>query len=103
MKFLIALFSLYILTLSCVPCSCEDDCAESEISTTATNDHQQEKDFCTPFCTCSCCHIMATTLKLNPLTPKATVFNQSEKLFETDQRFSSYNNRPIWQPPQLSV
>jgi hypothetical protein len=103
MKFLIALFSLYILTLSCVPCSCEENCTETEISQTSTNDHQQEKDHCTPFCTCSCCQTIVTTFKISPVSPKAMEFIQAEKLFETDQRFSSYNNPPIWQPPKLSV
>ncbi|WP_223552089.1 DUF6660 family protein [Aestuariivivens sp. NBU2969] len=61
MKFIALLLSIYIFGLNLVPC--EDngkftDEVKTEISQVQCNDHQhQDRDLCSPFCSCECCHI----------------------------------------------
>jgi hypothetical protein len=101
MKFLTLLASFYMLALSCVPCICEDNCANEKTEQSKPADKRQE-DNCTPFCSCSCCHSVVFNLKPILSAKKLSEF-QAKATFElADENFTSYNSHNIWQPPKLS-
>ncbi len=100
MKFLVLLFALYTITLSCVPCICEDNCADEKTEQPDSKGKQKDDD-CTTFCNCSCCHSVINTLKTTSLVKKAIHFSGKFKFSLLDQHFTSYNCHNIWQPPKL--
>ncbi|MCK9613279.1 MAG: hypothetical protein M0R16_10340 [Bacteroidales bacterium] len=58
MKFLAVILSFIVLGLSAAPCI--DDMKDGspqkiETSHNGNNNHQNETDHCSPFCTCQCC------------------------------------------------
>lgn len=66
MKYLAFILSIYILTLNFIGCedaTSIDNQARTTISQNAENEHQ-DLDFCSPFCTCQCCQINVTPLRL---------------------------------------
>ena len=105
MKFLTLIFALYILTLSCVPCMC-DDIAKSETTQQTKNTPTKDKnhnDNCTPFCTCTCCCASAYFhIKTDYFTIKPIVSTSTKKFALVDKNYSSYKCHNIWQPPKLS-
>ena len=101
MKLLTLLLALYMLTLSCVPCICEDNCAD-EKTEHATAADKPDADNCTPFCSCACCHSVVVSLKPVLSAKKLPEFCSKLSFDSTDQDFTSYNSHNIWQPPKLS-
>jgi hypothetical protein len=99
MKFLTLIFTLYMLTLSCVPCICEDICANNKTEQSHSKDKQDKG--CASFCSCSCCHSTPANIKL--LLPiKANPEFSKSKFILADQQYISYQCHNIWQPPKLS-
>jgi hypothetical protein len=104
MKVLALILSLYILALTTVPCvdglSCNPSC-NVELSTGGDlNNHHQESDHCSPFCTCSCC---ATHVIMQEYFVQQAVYSYSVKQEEGYTRtFESNVFISIWQPPKLS-
>jgi NADH:ubiquinone oxidoreductase subunit F (NADH-binding) len=103
MKWFIYIFSFYILTLACMPCS---DGAVADVQTTirasipvSHSDHEHQQDFCSPLCVCACCSVQSTPLK-------STIFNFIDQLAKhtyaiaADHPLTSIADK-IWQPPQL--
>lgn len=105
-KFLTILFSVYILFLNCIPCSDQENCQKlsSEQTYTATtdhSDHQHDTDFCSPFCTCSCCgHTCKVSSFYLPLEPAFSTLNSEVPAFQTSLIHEVF--LPIWQPPKIS-
>ena len=104
MKLLICLFSIYILILSGIPCSADDECCPDEISHVAKTERGSSSDNkpispCSPFFACGACH--GVTIP---------IYNTIE--FTQDLRFivkpqTLYKEKPlsdfvsfVWQPPQ---
>lgn len=59
MKFIAYILSFIVIVLTVNPCIDglkDNGTQKSEISqSTNNNNHQNEKDHCSPFCTCQCC------------------------------------------------
>ncbi|MEP6465868.1 MAG: DUF6660 family protein, partial [Parafilimonas sp.] len=103
MKFLTIIFALYVLTLSCVPCMC-DNLTKSNTGQTNNNPTKEKShdDNCTPFCSCTCCPAPAYFhIKTDYISIKPIAFT-SLKQFASVEDYSSYNCHNIWQPPKLS-
>jgi len=110
MKRLLLLFPLYILFLSCLPCSPTDECCQEEIQATAftkqsDNKQNSAKDQkpglpCSPFFPCGACHgivIPDHSIRVTALAPPVT------------KQLSGYTPGPlpvftysIWQPPRFA-
>lgn len=109
MKYLSAILSLYILALAMLPCmdkaewclSTETTGDRMELAEAGQHDHSNDlEDFCSPLCTCSCCHINLRTplqWELN-LAPPQLIPNDSPSLISTLIDLSAVTD--IWQPPR---
>jgi hypothetical protein len=95
------IYSFYILALSCMPCpdvAIKENHEKAHISA-STEDHCHLADFCSPFCTCSCC---CTTAIYQPITSIILPESYSTSIkISTQVTLFSYNSHTIWQPPQL--
>lgn len=106
MKWLMILFSLYVLALSAVPCCGDDLCCEDEIMLQQGNegdkdhDHNRPEPPCSPFFSCSTCHGAVISQVTPAITPQFVI---SKKLrFQYTEHFLSEYATAIWQPPQVA-
>ena len=103
MKWLSIIFAFYLLTLSCVPCLCDD--LQPTQQTTKQDNHKKDnskENNCNPFCTCASC-ISGVCIPQNTIQILPTIlFSKEQKISCNNQQFSSYNSHNIWQPPKLS-
>lgn len=100
------IMSLYLVALAGFPCSDSKSCVDERkngviVEFTGDHDHSSsEKDFCSPFCICSCCSV---NVQMNQdqgidLTPPdyngklITLYNEKPLLL---------NGKSIWQPPKI--
>ncbi|MBL7701979.1 MAG: hypothetical protein JNM14_06990 [Ferruginibacter sp.] len=101
------IFSLYLLALPGITCAGEDNCNDEPVNITEQTaghaEHEDEKEDCGNFCTCSCCiHIVSVNFQ------PAVVINNKPLL--TNKQLSSYYSISlpsnyfgnIWQPPKMS-
>lgn len=106
MRFLVLIFSFYLLAISVLPCSdAHNDCNNSKSKTELVQTHDHEKDandFCSPFCNCNCCSTVAVFSHNNSYqkTSIPDLIN-SEKFPSFDFLFVSNYNGNIWQPPRI--
>ncbi len=102
-RFFSILFAIYIVSVTCMPCSDGDACAdenEIEVNLTLSDDHSEEEgDFCSPFCVCSCC---------NSHVNQPKYFSFSFETVESQTLYSAIGfndiqriSYAIWQPPRL--
>lgn len=103
MKWVVYIFSFYILALACIPCS-DRAVADTQTSISSTMvashaDQEHHMDYCSPLCVCSCCSVQITPLK-------TTIYNFIDQrllmtyaLVAVNPPASIADN--IWQPPQL--
>lgn len=112
MKFLTILFSIYIMLVSCLPCTdgnenigCDAivsvDSNDSDFNSHSSHEHHHE-DTCPPFCICNCCG--AQILTLNKIEffefPFFSVLYQEKVIFYI-LNYSNSLAKTIWQPPQF--
>ncbi|MFN8325740.1 DUF6660 family protein [Flavobacterium sp.] len=107
MKLLTVILSIYLVTLSAIPCA--DIKSESEVhlevaQTSDKDNHSHDKgnDLCSPFCICNCCgqvtlNYVAT---INYDFPVQFEEIKSSKSTYTSALHSNFFGS-IWQPPQL--
>ena len=110
MKRLLFLFPLYILFLSCVPCSPTDECCQEEIQATAAtkqadNKQNSTKDQkpelpCSPFFPCGACfgivipdHAIQIVQPIPPITKQLSLYTS---------RLLPAFTFSIWQPPKYA-
>jgi hypothetical protein len=103
MKWIVYIFSFYLISLTIVPCSDGlnmTHSAKNELTT--THDHNSEhSDLCTPFCSCNCCRTHVNIENASTIYE----FHQSiaflEKDFSnTEFEFTSNYSGSFWHPPQ---
>ena len=103
MKFFCAVFSIYVLFLTMLPCMDKHEdivVQKSEITPVTSHGHDQDIDHCSPFCTCNCC---ASPKIQQEMIISFTTFPVTEKYFlEISTTLVSFHSSAIWQPPQLS-
>jgi hypothetical protein len=103
MRLFAFILSLFILVLSIVPCSDDEDCKEGIELTADHSGHDHEEDSCTPFCACSCCGCAALILSapvIHVTLKEVEVFTSTATSYHSD--FTSNYFYSIWQPPKLS-
>lgn len=107
MKFFTVIFSIYILALSVMPCSdayndCKDN-TEFADNSQSHNHKSDTNDFCSPFCTCTCCSVSANpnfapfSIEVKKLVAVSKLSFQNREFFLAS---NFYGN--IWQPPKIS-
>ncbi|MFN0293520.1 DUF6660 family protein [Pedobacter helvus] len=106
MKWFVWLFSFYVLFLSCIPCTAEDDCCIDEISTTQSSKNESQNEQhkpscrCSPFFACSTCHgVIPNSVDL--LFSKLTLPVSKLQFFYSERDLLDFP-LAIWQPPRLS-
>lgn len=105
MKWLLCLFSLYILVLSGIPCQADDDCCIEETFANATHARSKEQAKhpayprpCSPFFACCACHgflVPDAGLALQRYQPAP----QQQNSFYQAAALPDFT-RSIWQPPK---
>ena len=108
MKILLFIVGLVILGLGCLPCG--DHSVQSQIymnsdNTISASDQPTKNfhlDFCSPFCSCSCCSTIIVSSKIAAINLKTEPFVIS---YTDGYRITSIMSvaLPIWQPPQLNA
>lgn len=106
MKCFLAIFSVYFLALSLMPCTDAlgmnaQNTSNIEI-TKAHNNETEHNDFCSPFCICNCCNT-PISITFNALSIKANKTTTSKLKIPIFNFFfvSNYFGN-IWQPPKIS-
>ncbi|WP_420832403.1 DUF6660 family protein [Paraflavitalea pollutisoli] len=102
MKVLVFLFSVYILVLSGVACSAEDDCCMEEIAQ-SQNKHSQDADHkpacpCSPFFACGACHAVVMPSTTIPIVKAVQPIVKLQFCY-TIQSTADYPTS-VWQPPK---
>lgn len=105
-KYLVFLFSFYILVLAVMPCGDKDDCQhqdteQSALSDNDQTDHEGDTENCSPFCICACCgHSITAPDYFIPLP----FLNQhpAKNSSSYAEAFVSGALVQIWQPPKIS-
>ncbi|RPD38296.1 DUF6660 family protein [Chitinophaga barathri] len=107
MKWLMILFSLYILALSAVPCCGDDFCCEDEVMAFETgeagheeHDHNKPDAPCSPFFSCNTCHGVVVP-DIDPAVTPGLTTEKSLRFYYTEHFLSEYATA-IWQPPQAA-
>jgi len=109
MKFIWFLFSIYLFSLSLLPCNDIDDCTDLAKTELHKNHSQNKKsetqnDQCAPFCSCACCGVHGFQFQNH-------IFKEEKKSGFADTKkqtvfyvFNTYKTiyLGIWQPPKLS-
>jgi len=102
MKFLAFLLSFYILVLNVIPCVDvpKDNTRQTiSLSKSSNENHQQDIDHCSPFCTCDCC---ATPFVFNEYIIHFDCFLNFQKIqSEFSYSYHSSTYADIWQPPKI--
>lgn len=105
MKFVHLILSIYIIALSCLPCTdAENNIRNKEISVrvqekSASNEHHD--DACSPFCICNCCHSSGFYKTTDYVTSATIEINTENPKIEYSPVFFSNFSISIWQPPKL--
>ncbi|WP_425430498.1 DUF6660 family protein [Chitinophaga niastensis] len=104
MKWVVYIFSFYVLVLSGIPCNADDGCCTDEISATTTSnresgnaDHKPACP-CSPFFACSACHgvvIPDNRIEFFKALPPVAKLH----FFYSKQSLSDFP-AAIWQPPK---
>jgi hypothetical protein len=108
MKIFWFIFSLFIFTLTVMPC-CGDECQDdiSLTCSTPTEDHHDEdsekQNLCSPFCTCTTCGIYACDVEQSHIVKMDQGVTQvsNHKGNPYTFQFTSEFEVTIWQPPKL--
>ncbi len=92
-----------------MPCSdAHNECKKSNTSAnyseeTKHNHKNDHNDFCSPFCTCSCCNtVVALNFSTFYLKKSKLVVPNSEKIAIKEFSFISNFYGNIWQPPKIN-
>ena len=103
MKFLAFIVSILVLAQSVMPCGDKESItseAKSKTELTKANNQQpDQRDDCSPFCSCSCCAgvaFLAPSMKVSYLIAQMTPV-----YYGTITTHLFRIALPIWQPPQL--
>jgi hypothetical protein len=101
MKFIAVILSVYVLSLTAMPC--DDIYADNSNSTSIelidqSQFHSDESEVCSPFCFCNCCQTLAQPISKAITEIKVVI----HKLFVVYQK-QDYTNpiTLIWHPPKI--
>jgi len=102
MKFVFFLFGIYLMALSCMPCSdSRETSAGNEVTVSAGGMHNEHSnEACTPFCVCSCCSVSFFYSQPFKVTTVKPVIHSTTYFIRQDNNIRSIQNS-IWQPPRV--
>lgn len=102
MKILTFILSLYVLVLTAIPCvdvPKDNSMSKYELTNTSSDHHENDTDYCSPFCTCDCC--------VSPIINNSTIHFTCTPIAQ--ELITEYHNSLvsslfaiIWQPPKFS-
>ena len=98
-----AIFAIYMLLLTFLPCkdNCDSYSHQAPVTTEQAQDHhQEENDFCSPFCVCSCYSIAIVLVPFD--SNQIENIDAGLKMASIDQPLISSFFQYIWQPPKIS-
>lgn len=103
MKFLTIILSVYIFALNLAPCddyAAPDNEVKTEVSQTVGKDNQHlERDSCSPFCQCHCCHINVINSKIADVKFNRTYISTQDFFYFNYSEEEFYIS--VLQPPQV--
>ena len=101
MKFVFFLFGIYLLALSCMPCSdSTETSAGTEVTVSPAGNHEEHsKEACTPFCVCSCCSVSVFYNQPVKITAAKPAIHSTTYFIQQDNNIRTTQNA-IWQPPR---
>jgi hypothetical protein len=102
-RYIAAIMATYMFALMILPCN--DVCNSYKPDTLTTfqttqDQHQEEKDICSPFCFCSCCAMAIAFIHFPAFSFFPQYSIQDFSLLEL--AFNSNTQATIWQPPKIS-
>ncbi len=107
MKWITIILSIYLMTLSNMPCAdMEVNSAAhktARFSSEANHTHDKDNDLCSPFCACNCCgaQILSYQIAVNFEFPVAYSIISVQLPNYTSVVASNFYGS-IWQPPQIA-
>lgn len=104
MRWFAFILSLYILAMSCIPCTDEQttlDENNQSISLFSVDQDPpvEQPDLCSPLCICSCCGGFVVTYVSTSLTNAPLFKEDMTAIYKQD--FISKLSSTIWQPPKI--
>ena len=108
MNLLRLLFTFYFAALTLMPCNdvkaqSVKGNSEKKFSYSEDNHSKDHGDICSPLCSCNCCQMTVTSLKVEPLMPlpkkAAEYFSKKIHFQKNDFAYLVYDQ--IWQPPKI--
>jgi len=103
-KFIHLILSIYIIALSCLPCSDAGDYIKNKKASVTTQEKSasgHQDDSCSPFCICNCCHSSGFYKTADYITAAAIKINRENTKMEYSPVFLSNFYTSIWQPPKI--
>ncbi|WP_435302826.1 DUF6660 family protein [Flavobacterium aestuarii] len=104
MKFIHFILSIYIIALSCLPCSDAVNDMDNKMVSVKTEDKSSadhREDSCSPFCICNCCHNSGFYKTAEYITSAIIKINSKNTKIEYSPVFLSGFHTSIWQPPKI--
>ncbi len=106
MKIFAFILSIYITSLSFVPCSdasshCSTNTNIEQVSNEQASNHSDHKDNCSPFCVCDCCGTLITMPDILPFFDTGIVCSTTYLSFYTCNYSFDYD-QGIWHPPSIA-
>lgn len=110
MKLIWFFLSIYLVTLSILPCSDKNECdnkhKKEQAKFSKSNNHSQhrhENEQCAPFCICACCGAQTYQLQVPfiNLTENKVFAHKKKQIFTYVFIYSKEFSSPIWQPPKM--
>ncbi|MES2732448.1 MAG: DUF6660 family protein [Bacteroidota bacterium] len=100
MKWFAVVFSLYLIGMSCIPCTDEVVTMASQSISLPIDCADTLPDFCSPLCVCSCCGVHVTLT--SPIVVASRLsFTQDGDLPGYQQPIIDELPCVIWQPPKI--
>ncbi|MGK4567447.1 DUF6660 family protein [Flavobacterium sp. 3HN19-14] len=103
MKWLLTIFSIYLISLTVLPCHDSAECSVGKTKIAASHSHSDEDEQCSPFCSCACCGV-----QIAQFSPHVFLLRKNEPVIIDRQpsfyvsAFAEEMSFSIWQPPKLS-
>ena len=100
MKFISRILAIYILALAIMPCNDIHAIVQTnsnELVITQVNaEHNHDFDFCSPFCSCDCCHTIAEPVVIDMIQIDVELSQTSVLPYFIAEKESFYT---FWRPP----
>lgn len=99
MKYWVFILSLYLVSLSCLPCGDTAPVSPQGATPVLTQDVSHESHACTPFCACACCMfavVPAQATHFRFLDPET---RRTDAVYPP--AFYAQASHAIWHPPQI--